>query len=64
MLTHDIGVWDMFTLMGGYRSMYSWYRAGLASKDKVHFNGRGYNIVGSLMFDAFMKAYQYSSENQ
>ncbi len=64
MLTHDIAVWDLYSLMGGYRSMYSWYRAGLASYDKVHFNGKGYNIVGSLMFDAVIKAYEYSRHNQ
>ena len=62
MLTHDIAVWDLFSLMGGYKSMNTWYRRGLASKDKVHFNGRGYAVVGTLMFEAFIKAAERSRE--
>lgn len=64
MLTHDIGVWDLFSLMGGYRSMTQWYKAGLASRDKVHFNSRGYAVVGELMFEAFIKAYEFNKTTQ
>jgi lysophospholipase L1-like esterase len=53
---HNVAVWDLFTVMGGYKSMTKWYKAGLASRDKVHFNGKGYAIVGNLMFTALINA--------
>jgi lysophospholipase L1-like esterase len=58
MVKNDVAVWDLFTVMGGYQSMNKWFRAGLASKDKVHFNSRGYGIVGNLMYMAFRRTYQ------
>jgi lysophospholipase L1-like esterase len=60
--THALAVWDLFSVMGGYKSMSTWYRHGFAAKDKVHFNGRGYTVVGTLMFDAFIKASEGSKE--
>ena len=49
---HQCAVYDLYGVMGGYKSIYKWYKAGLAAKDKVHFNGRGYTILANLMFDA------------
>jgi lysophospholipase L1-like esterase len=58
MQKHKVAVWDLFSIMGGFKSMSKWYKAGLASRDKVHFSAKGYSIVGNLMFEAFMKAYR------
>jgi lysophospholipase L1-like esterase len=57
----NLAVWDLFEVMGGYKSMYKWYKAGLASRDKVHFNPKGYRIVADLMFEAIMNSYQFNS---
>lgn len=54
---HNVAVWDLFSLMGGYKSMLKWQKAGLASKDKVHFTGRGYVLLGHLMYEAVNKSY-------
>ena len=54
---HQVAVWDLFSIMGGYKSMNKWFAKGLASKDKVHFTNKGYTIVGNLMYDAVNKAY-------
>lgn len=54
---HDVAVWDLFSLMGGYRSMLRWQKAGLASKDKVHFTNKGYTLIGNLMYQAVNKSY-------
>lgn len=59
---HKAGLWDLYAVMGGYKSIYKWYKAGLAAKDKVHFNGRGYNIIGQMMFDAINRSYQYNTK--
>ena len=54
---HDLAVWDLFSIMGGYKSMTKWYKAGLAAKDKVHFSPKGYTMLGHMMFDALNKSY-------
>lgn len=59
---HHAAVYDMYAVMGGYKSMYKWYKAGLAARDKVHFNGRGYNMLAGLMFDAINRSYKYNSK--
>lgn len=59
---HNAGVWDMFAVMGGYKSIYKWYKAHLAAKDKVHFNGRGYTIIGNLMSEAIIRSYHANSK--
>lgn len=55
---HGAGVWDKFSLMGGLGSMAQWEKAGLAKKDKVHFNLSGYHLLGDMFFKAFIQAYQ------
>jgi lysophospholipase L1-like esterase len=54
---HHVAVWDLFTLMGGYKSMPKWVKAGLAAKDRVHFSGKGYVLLGNLMYEAVNKSY-------
>ena len=53
----NVIVWDLFSVMGGYKSIAKWNKAGLASKDRVHFTAKGYEIIGKLMFEAFNKSY-------
>ncbi len=48
-------VWDQFHIMGGLRSMESWRKKGLAQKDRVHFTAAGYNLIGDLFYDAFIR---------
>ena len=52
----DGAVWDQFEVMGGLNSMEKWYKAGLAQKDRVHFTTSGYQLVGSLFYQAFNDA--------
>ncbi len=60
---HKACVWDMFNVMGGYKSIAKWNKAKLAAKDKVHFNAKGYAIIGNLMFEAILKSYKANSSN-
>ena len=48
----DGAVWDQFEVMGGLSSMEKWYKAGLAQKDRVHFTAAGYQLVGTLFYQA------------
>ena len=59
---HKAAVYDLYAVMGGYKSIYKWQKAGLAAKDKVHFNGRGYSILANLMFDAINRSYKFNSK--
>ncbi|GHV57636.1 hypothetical protein FACS1894182_07020 [Bacteroidia bacterium] len=54
---HRGGVWDLFSLMGGLRSMQKWQNAGLARSDKVHFTKEGYLLIGDLFYNAFVDYY-------
>ncbi|MBI3517845.1 MAG: hypothetical protein HY062_00620 [Bacteroidetes bacterium] len=59
---HKGAVYDLYAVMGGYKSIYKWYKAGLAAKDKVHFNSKGYKIIGNLMFEAIDRSYKNNSK--
>jgi len=55
---HQAAVWDMFEIMGGLNSIALWEKHGLAKKDKIHLTVVGYKLIGDLMFEAMIKAYQ------
>lgn len=59
---HKAAVWDIYAVMGGYKSIYKWYKVGLAARDRVHFSPRGYALVGQMMFDAIDKSYKNNSK--
>jgi lysophospholipase L1-like esterase len=54
---HQGGVWDLFAIMGGLRSMYKWQQAGLAQRDKIHFTKNGYVLIGDMFFNALLDYY-------
>ena len=51
--------WDLYAAMGGHNSMPSWVNADppLASPDYTHFNPKGAEIIGNLLFDAIISEY-------
>ncbi|MDR2682564.1 MAG: GDSL-type esterase/lipase family protein [Dysgonamonadaceae bacterium] len=55
---HQGGVWDLFSLMGGLRSMQRWQLSGLAQRDKVHFTKEGYLLIGDMFYNAFVEYYK------
>jgi hypothetical protein len=57
-LDHNLAYWDLYEVMGGYGSMAKWYTAKLSAKDRVHFSGKGYQIQGDLLYQAFLKGYE------
>ena len=58
MRKHGVAIWDLYTLMGGYKSMMKWTKAGVGSRDRVHFSPKGYTIVGNMMSDALLTSYR------
>lgn len=55
-------VWDQFSIMGGLKSMETWRRKGLAQHDRVHFTAAGYNLIGDLFYNAFIREIKTESE--
>ena len=54
---HKGGMWDMYHVMGGLGSIKTWANHGYAKKDKIHLTGKGYKLMGDLMFSAIIKKY-------
>lgn len=54
---YNAAVWDLLDIMGGLCSMKDWENAGLAQKDKVHFTGTGYQLLGDLLYNALITRY-------
>lgn len=50
-------VWNMFRVMGGYKSATIWRANDLMKHDRIHFNRNGYRLMGDLIFNALMEKY-------
>lgn len=57
-MQHSGVVWDLFATMGGYGSIATWKRNGLANRDLIHLTRKGYHLVGDLFYDAFIRSVQ------
>ncbi|MCX8081576.1 MAG: GDSL-type esterase/lipase family protein [Bacteroidia bacterium] len=47
--------WPLFDVMGGPKSIQKWYKAGLAKRDRIHLNSKGYQLLAHLMTEAFFR---------
>ena len=54
---HNGAVWDLYEVMGGLKSANIWNARGLLKNDRIHFTMEGYNLIGDLLFNAIMEAY-------
>lgn len=61
---YGYAVWDLFSIMGGYGSMATWDKNGLAASDRIHFTRAGYTLIGDMMFDAMLKGYLQHLKNK
>lgn len=59
---NNLAVWDLFSMAGGYKSCYQWKKYGYMRRDGVHFTRAGYELQGSLLYQAFVNAFnQYAT---
>ncbi|MFV0590733.1 MAG: GDSL-type esterase/lipase family protein [Draconibacterium sp.] len=62
---YNVGVWDMFSVMGGLNSIVLWQKNQLAQSDKIHFTREGYLLVADLFFNALMQDFEnFLSQNK
>jgi len=50
-------VFDVYSLMGGFKSSEKWYKSGLMKKDHIHFTSEGYRLVGNILYNAIVDDY-------
>ena len=57
--------WDLYEAMGGQNSMVSWVQnsPSYAQLDYTHFNHRGADIVGKMIYDALIQEYNAYKKN-
>ncbi|MFM8433605.1 MAG: GDSL-type esterase/lipase family protein [Bacteroidota bacterium] len=55
--SNSFACWDLYEIMGGYGSISTWYSRGLVNRDYLHFQKKGYELQGFLLFTALMKEY-------
>ncbi len=54
----NIGFWNFYQIMGGFKSITDWHKAGLGQYDKIHLSQTGYNLQGDLFFEAINEQYK------
>jgi len=50
---HKMAYWNLHQIMGGSYSINTWFQRKLAAPDRIHFNGKGYNMFADWLFEAF-----------
>ena len=58
----QLSVFDLNEEMGGWGSLYKWYKNGLTLKDKLHFKQPGYALQGRLFINALLDTYNSVNE--
>ena len=53
----DVSVFDLNKAMGGWGSLYNWYKSKLTLDDKLHFNAAGYALQGKMFSLSLLDAY-------
>ncbi|MCF0196813.1 MAG: hypothetical protein HUK03_06215 [Bacteroidaceae bacterium] len=51
---HHTAVFDVYDLMGGFRSSQRWVKEGLMRSDHIHFTQAGYELLGDKLFEALI----------
>ena len=51
---YDGIVWNLFRVMGGPGSSKEWVNYQLMQKDRIHFTRAGYELIGDLLYNAFV----------
>lgn len=50
-------VFDVYSLMGGFKSSEKWLKQGLMKKDHIHFTREGYQLLGDILYNSIIDDY-------
>ena len=56
--SHHIAVWDFYTVAGGNGAAARWLATKHMSSDHLHLLAKGYQLMGELLSDALLKAFE------
>lgn len=54
-IEHNIPYWDLYQISGGFKSAKYWKKHHLFAKDFLHYSRKGYEVQGTLLYEALMK---------
>ncbi len=54
----NVALWNFYQIMGGFKSITAWQKAGLGQRDRIHLSQTGYNLQGDLFYEAINEQYQ------
>lgn len=54
-IEHNMPYWDLYKISGGYKSAKYWKKHRLFAKDFLHYSRQGYEVQGTLLYNALMK---------
>ncbi|MBD3724890.1 MAG: hypothetical protein IE891_08980 [Flavobacteriaceae bacterium] len=54
----NYAIWNMFEALGGLYSVNKNFSKGYMSKDKVHYSKAGYELQGTLFYEALFNSYE------
>lgn len=54
-LAHNMPYWDLYQISGGFKSAKYWKKHHLFAKDFLHYSRQGYEVQGTLLYEALMK---------
>lgn len=57
-------VWDLYKVMGGFGSSEQWVDSQLMQPDYIHFKREGYELLGDLLYNAFVINYRNIGYNE
>ena len=53
-IEHNMPYWDLYKISGGYKSAKYWKKHRLFAKDFLHYSRQGYEVQGTLLYNALM----------
>lgn len=60
----NYAVWNLFEALGGLQSVNKNYTKGLMARDKVHYSKAGYELQGTLFFEALLNTYKQVNSDE
>ena len=57
-------VFDVYSLMGGFKSSDKWLKAKLMKRDHIHFTREGYQLLGDILYNSIIDDYFVQREKK
>ncbi len=55
--SRNMALWNFYEVMGGKKSIDTWFSDSMAARDKIHLSPKGYNLKAELFYVALLKVF-------